>query len=95
MFFSFGINFFVFFECFHNLFKRLGSPGEFFKICLNKYFVYFLLMFFKELSSNRIQETMLDQTRVVCRGQKILVWINKSMYITLKIGKKVPKTEKN
>lgn len=38
-----------------------------------------------ELSSNRIQSTLLDQTRIVNKNQKLIVWINKSMHITIKV----------
>lgn len=43
-----------------------------------------------EMGSNRIQTTLLDQTRIVNEGQSLVVWINTSIYITLKIGKLSP-----
>lgn len=43
-----------------------------------------------EMSSTRVQNTLLDQTRVVCKGQKLVVWLNKSITLTLKVDSLAP-----
>lgn len=43
-----------------------------------------------EMSSSRVQNTMLDQTRVVTKGQKFVVWLNKSITLTLKVDSMSP-----
>lgn len=41
----------------------------------------------KEATSYRIQNTLLDQTKIVNEGQKLVIWVNKAMNISVKIGK--------
>lgn len=43
-----------------------------------------------EMSSSRVQNTMLDQTRVVTKGQKLVVWLNKSITLTLRVDSLTP-----
>lgn len=52
--------------------------------------VFFFLL--QEVSSYRIQSTILDQTKVVNNGQNLIVWINRAMSITLKISKMAVQT---
>lgn len=40
----------------------------------------------KEASSYRIQNTLLDQTRIINEDKNLIVWINSAIHITLKIG---------
>ncbi|XP_031632309.1 peroxisome biogenesis factor 1 [Contarinia nasturtii] len=46
-----------------------------------------------EASSYRIQNTLLDQTRIVNEGKKLIVWINNAISICLKIEKLHPETK--
>lgn len=43
-----------------------------------------------EMSSGRVQNTLLDQTRVVTKGQKLVVWLNKSISLTLRVDSLSP-----
>lgn len=43
-----------------------------------------------EMSSSRVQNTMLDQTKVVTKGQKLVVWLNKSITLTLRVDSLSP-----
>lgn len=45
-----------------------------------------------EMTSNRIQSTILDQTRIVYEGQNLPIWINTSIHIILKLDKFNPNT---
>lgn len=45
-----------------------------------------------EMTSNRIQSTILDQTRVVYEGQNLPIWINTSIHIVLKLDNLNPNT---
>lgn len=40
-----------------------------------------------EMTSNRIQSTILDQTTVIYEGQLLPIWINSSIHIILKLNK--------
>ncbi|GAB0097222.1 peroxisome biogenesis factor 1 [Sergentomyia squamirostris] len=46
-----------------------------------------------QLSASRIQSTMLDQTKIVQQGQKIVVWLNKTISVMLKVDKIEPKMD--
>lgn len=48
-------------------------------------------MFFQQISSSRIQSILLDQTRIVTKGQNLVVWINDSISIKIKISRKIVK----
>ncbi|XP_058464008.1 peroxisomal ATPase PEX1 [Malaya genurostris] len=43
-----------------------------------------------QVSSNRIQSILLDQTRVVTKGQSLVVWINDSITVRIKIKFTIP-----
>ena len=43
-----------------------------------------------EMSSTRVQNTLLDQSKVVTKGQKLVVWLNKSITLTLKVDSLSP-----
>ncbi|XP_058831801.1 peroxisomal ATPase PEX1 [Topomyia yanbarensis] len=43
-----------------------------------------------QVSSNRVQSILLDQTRVVTKGQSLVVWINDSITIRIKIKFTIP-----
>lgn len=45
-----------------------------------------------EMSASRVQNTLLDQTRVLTKGQKLVVWLNKSITLTLKVESMSPST---
>ncbi|KAG4077927.1 hypothetical protein HA402_013427 [Bradysia odoriphaga] len=45
-----------------------------------------------DVSSYRIQSTLLDQTKIVNSGQNLVVWINRAMSITLRIDRLKPNT---
>lgn len=46
-----------------------------------------------ELSSSRVQNTLLEQIKVLNKGQKLVVWINKSITITLVVDKLSPEVK--
>uniref|UniRef100_A0A1B0D0U3 Peroxisomal ATPase PEX1 n=1 Tax=Phlebotomus papatasi TaxID=29031 RepID=A0A1B0D0U3_PHLPP len=46
-----------------------------------------------QLSASRIQATMLDQTKIVGVDQRIVVWLNKSISVVLKVDKIEPEME--
>lgn len=43
-----------------------------------------------EMSANRIQSTLLNQTKIINQSQNLVVWINPSIYINLKIKQLTP-----
>ncbi|XP_055534702.1 peroxisomal ATPase PEX1 [Wyeomyia smithii] len=43
-----------------------------------------------QVSSNRVQSILLDQTRVVTKGQSLVVWINDSITVRIKIKFTIP-----
>lgn len=65
--------------------EGLGNAGESTANSVSRTFEDFQK--FQEVSSYRIQNTLLDQTRIINQNQKLVIWINRAMHITIKIGK--------
>lgn len=80
-------------QCDGEFAKGLGDVGRYFILLNNLLDLITLLNIShsQEVSSYRIQSTLLDQTRVVTNGQSLVVWINAAMFLVVNVERLNPK----